>query len=565
MPGKGDRTDDGSDIGKRNEQISDTGSPLLEEHEKKTNTVTRRTLYVAVILACTVTAVLMGIVFITASLTRGSQCPHFIEKSNNGCGYPESPQSTLRECLRATNLSTIDKIEIFGTNNIDVNNCLVKNNMADNTGTNATNTTSFLLTDDTCPSGDYLLVRRNDQVNGSDLIRPSCERMVIGILTEQLFYSREHCFNLACKSNANVVYYDPKVECAAYKCESDLNGLDWAYTWTIAATSSGRTYARPHSYAKPCHNSHFMNRTVANVRATCFTISNTIVESLAECMDKACMDKGNTFNFIVNGSYRGMECETQHCGWDITANDYVFDLRQNEDGHSVVYSLSHKIKSCKNLLKTQPVEFPVLLLGQCGHPGYFNAELLESTNQEIPNDFCESGSNTFIHINGDNKYLAYKCNSNHEGTYWKFYDNKCYGDGVFAKWWIVPHPGTPNCKSDMFTLRRMAPSCQKSNCNPSRFEKVSTARDLRQCMLHACEKGYNVINYFSNATVVLCELRNCHRYKDGDYDFRYEATDGTHGYDVYALQPYASICKGHASKSLYAKDTTSYFVTLDKK
>ncbi|CAH1801437.1 unnamed protein product, partial [Owenia fusiformis] len=421
--------------------------------------------------------------------------------------------------------------------------------------------------DNACPSGDYLLVRRNDQIDeGDGHVRPNCQQLVLGILTEHMLHTPEQCFNLACKVKANVVYYVPKVECAAYTCESDSNGLDWAYEWTYTGTASGRTYARPHSYAKSCHNSHFMNRAVANVRATCFQISITIVKSLSECMEKACLGKANTFNLIVNhGANEEMICETQHCGWNVTANDYIFNLRQNENGLSEVYGLSHTIKSCRNLLKTQPVEFPVLLPGRCGNPGYFNAQLLESPNHEIPNDFCESGSNTFIHINGDNNYLAYKCNSNHEGTHWKFYDNKCYGDGVFVKWWIVPHPGTPNCQSNMFTLRRMGASCQKSTCDPSGSKKVSTARDLRQCMLHACEKGYNVINYFSNATVVLCELRECNRFESGDYDFQYEATGGTHGYDVYALQPYSSICNGHATNFLYAKDIISYYANLDIK
>ncbi|CAH1801429.1 unnamed protein product [Owenia fusiformis] len=537
---------------------------IYESTEKKRNREKRCTLKVAVICAV-VTAILTGAVAssITWILLKDSQCAQPIVKTNQDLDFPELRHRALRECLDATEQTKIEATDIIATNNIGVKDCLAKTNMIDSIGINVTKTMPHL--QDTCPSGDYLLVRRNDIVNDSDShVRPMCAQIVIGILTEQLLYSREHCFNLACKSNANVVYYDPKVECAAYKCESDSNELDWEYKWTYAAPATGRTYARPHSSAKPCHNSHFMKRSLANVRATCFSISYTTVEteSVSECMEKACSDKANTFNVISLRSNL-MKCETQHCGWDVIKDDYVFNLRQNEHGLSQVYSLSHIFKPCKNLLKTQPVELPNNVPGKCGSPGYFDRNLAISTEQEIPNDFCESGSNTFVEQKGDKKYLAYKCNSNHEGTNWAFYDNNCYGDSVFSKWWIVPYPGTPNCKSDMFTLRRMGASCQKSNCDSSGSKKVSTARDLRQCMLHACEKGYNVINYFSNATVVLCELRNCSRSEDNDYDFQYQTTGGIHGYDLYALQP-DSICRSQTSNHLYAKYTSSYYAKPDK-
>ncbi|CAH1801430.1 unnamed protein product [Owenia fusiformis] len=533
-------------------QRHDIPDPNVKAREKL------RALKVAVICAIGF-AVLSGAanVVLVTMLQKDSQC--------ESCPTsPDIQRKTVRECLDAINMTSRNALEKRTAENIET--CFEENNHFDDIGRNVTKMTSLMFTDNTCPSGDFLLVRSNDDINGKgSQVRPSCKKIVLGILTKQMLQSPEHCFYLACKVKANVVYYDQNMECAAYKCGTNSNGLDWAYTWTDEfASYSGKTYARPQTYNQQCHNAYFMQRTwTNNGRATCFRISDTFVESLSKCVEKACMDKANTLNFVSHRS-SGYSCETQHCQWNVTTNDYVFNVRPHEDVHSnsVVYSLSHITRPIKNLLQTEPVEFPMQIPGQCGAPGHFNGH--KSTDREISNFFSESGSNTFIHVNNDDTFLAYKCRPNHEGTYWKFYDDNCYSDRTFSKWWIVPYPGTPNCKSDMFTLRRMRASCQKSNCNPRSFEKVSTARDLRQCMLYACEKGYNVINYFSNATSNVCELRNCYRYKGGDYDFQYEATDDTHGYDVYALQPDSNIYNSRGSKSLYAKYTISYNFRLDK-
>ncbi|CAH1796814.1 unnamed protein product [Owenia fusiformis] len=408
---------------------------------------------------------------------------------------------------------------------------------------------SHTVTGDVCPTGDYVLVRHNDHINDRDRqIRPNCQNLPLGILTEHLLHSPEQCFNLACKVNANVIYYDPKIECAAYQCEADPNRLDWTYNWTSESASySGKTFARPHESVQSCHNSYFMQRTWnSNVQATCFIISNdTAVDNLGKCAERSCEDKANAFNFIVQS--KTMFCETLHCKWNVTVNDYSFNLRPNINGNSEVHSLSHTIKPCMNLLQTDSVNFSVLIPNdqQCGFPGHFKRNLSHSTDKEISNFFCESGSNTFIHVSHkdlDDKYLAYKCSSNHEGTSWDFFaDNARYGDNVTSEWWIAPYPGTPNCQSDIFKLMRMKASHQMSNCDPRGSMKVLSARDLRQCMLYACEKGYNVINFFSNDDFVDCELRNCGKYKGGDYAFQYSATGGTYGYDVYALHPDYSI------------------------
>ncbi|CAH1801432.1 unnamed protein product [Owenia fusiformis] len=513
-------------------------------------------------IAVAVTSLAANVIFVTMFL-KGKYSPCAV--SPKGDLEPTSPDirhKTVRGCLDAINMTASDPLEERTAEKIET--CFEENNHFDAIGRNVTKMTSLMY--DACPSGDFLLVRSNDHMfDKVRKVRPNCKKIVLGILTQHMLHSPEYCFYLACKVNANVVYYDPKMECAAYKCESNSDGIDWAYKWTDEfATYTGRTYARPHTYIQACHNSYFMRRTwTKSVLATCFRISDTFVKSLSECVEKACMDKANTLNFVSH-RLSGYSCETQHCQWDVTTNDYVFNLRPHEDMHSnsVVYSLSHVTRPIKNLLQTEPVEFPMQIPGLCGSPGHFNGH--KSTDREISNFFSESGSNTFIYVNGDKKFLAYTCTPNHEGTYWKFYDNKCYGDKTFSKWWIVPYPGTPNCKSDMFTLRRMGASCQKSNCDSSGSKKVSTARDLRQCMLHACEKGYNVINYFSNATSIVCELRNCYRYKGGDYNFRYEATGDTYGYDVYALQPDSNIYNSRGSNSVYAKYTISYNFRLDK-
>ncbi|CAH1796817.1 unnamed protein product, partial [Owenia fusiformis] len=289
-----------------------------------------------------------------------------------------------------------------------------------------------------------------------------------------------------------------------------------------------------------CYNSYFMNRTwLRNVQAICFQISTAIVENLEQCKKKSCNDKANVFNLVHRSN--GIYCETQHCQWNITSEDYAFNFMSNKYIRSEVYSLSHKIRPCLSLHQTKPVGFPVSVPQQCGNPGYIKKHLLHSTDQEMLNVFCESGSNTFIYHENEKTYIAYKCNSNHEGTNWQFYDNNCYDDKALTKWWIVPYPGTPNCHSNIFTQVRMRASCQMSSCDSDGFEKVYSARDLRQCMLYACEKGYNVINFFSNDDFVDCELRHCSKSKNGSYDLRYGKMSGTYGYDVYALLPDNSI------------------------
>ncbi|CAH1777366.1 unnamed protein product [Owenia fusiformis] len=393
-----------------------------------------------------------------------------------------------------------------------------------------------------CHAGDYMLVRRLDRTYENKTRAPQCEKL-LGFLCRPELQSPGQCFKLACEVGANVIYFDLETECSAYQCDFNVEEHDWDYKWKEKKSSKGRTYALPHPASSRCHNSYFVRRTwdrQESGRSTCHRITSMSVDSLEDCKVKACNDKANTLNFdfefdVDGKTDHGHACETMYCNWNSKEYDYDIKVKQFRSraivGRVEVYSLAHMSKTC-NGLRNSTVKIPLHVPRKCGKPGYFKNDLF------IPNLFCDSGFNSFQHQNADSTYTTFKCDLNDEGTEWAFYDDNEYirPDLRETEWLVLPPPGTPNCGSDkIFRLRKMKAEHKMSLCSHS--ERIAAARDLRQCMLYACERGnVNVINYYYSSEMVVCDLRICAESANGDYSFQYAMTDGNHGYDVYALQ-----------------------------
>ncbi|CAH1784318.1 unnamed protein product [Owenia fusiformis] len=222
-----------------------------------------------------------------------------------------------------------------------------------------------------------------------------------------------------------------------------------------------------------------------------------------------------------------MRCFTKYCKWNSTTGDYIFRLGTASERVDV-YALMHT-EQCNAI--PPPIPTPAKYVTSCHMTGYFSAP-----SHHLTDILCRSRSNTFIE-DGGNEVRSHRCYSNQEGTGWLMHadhNNTCFSRVQNNKMFILPYPGTPNCRGNqMYVIKRLKQHCQKSTCSP--LGTASVARDLRQCMLFACDAGANVINYRSaNAGVALrCEMRSCRLSPNGEPDL--VLSGGYRGFEVYAL------------------------------
>ncbi|CAH1773829.1 unnamed protein product [Owenia fusiformis] len=322
--------------------------------------------------------------------------------------------------------------------------------------------------------------------------------------------------------NANWLYFDSNNgHCRAGKCGSNINKTEWEYEWN-PGSYNGKTYVRPHHYVPRCQNSYFMRRTWNNdVKSNCYLIRTVTGKGLRECMKAACDDKANTLNFYFDVTPR---CEIKHCKWDTSTNDYAFEFTTTTNNEAVsVYGLEHTLSpyDSKYWVETQIPSPNITSL-----KGYYTIGLKDS--------YCTSESNFVLQPFIWSSISVYNCYENFEGTDWHIsYNNdiNCTSGSTYRTL-IPPYPGTPSCNSSIFVIHKSKIQCYKSNCDRSLV--IPDARDLRQCMLYACERGAPVINYYSDSTSVICDLRFCAKLPNAKYDFEYVTTGGS--FDVYVLQ-----------------------------
>ncbi|CAH1779472.1 unnamed protein product [Owenia fusiformis] len=392
-------------------------------------------------------------------------------------------------------------------------------------------------------SCDYLMVRRSDA--SKSIGRPTCSGKRVFIFEGKSVRSLDFCLSNACDSNATVVYYEAWQKCIAFKCESNKKNKDWAYNWVQLPEKrhTGQTYALPHSYIPQCYNSYFVKRSwnrSKGLKSKCILIASSTMstDDLKRCMEKACDDKANALNFY-KVQHRVAKCESLHCRWNESLGDINFEIEKMSDEYVNTtvntYRLSHStstLRSCKSAFWNDSIQMSVQV-PQCSTWGMFPDNLVEDDHN--PPSLCRSGYNTFQRHPDFAKITAYVCNVNAEGTDWKYYDNGkyCFGKEKPTRWLNIPYPGIPvfDTGKSTFRVRYLKGQCKMSNCDDS--ERVNIVRDLRQCMIYAYEKNYNVINYFSNASLVICDLRNCSKLSNGEYDFKLSELMLTTGYDIY--------------------------------
>ncbi|CAH1802931.1 unnamed protein product [Owenia fusiformis] len=343
------------------------------------------------------------------------------------------------------------------------------------------------------------------------------------------------------------MYNQYKNRCELFECLPNSDGTDWNYNWKSRAPnvndSMGITYARPHSYSPRCHNSYFMRRTWETkkaVKSSCSIVGNLKVQNLYDCMVKSCENNANVFNIISHESNE-FDCEMKYCNWHAPNDDYQLSLSVVEDNNANCrsYSLGHTFKTKLILNKTlsSALSLPSRPTPEkCDEiDSYFS-----STDQPIPTSLYESGYTSILYVTKHKANLAFKCKSNSEGTDWSYYNQNdiCENEEQQdIQWWSLPYPGTPNCKTDIFTRITVGHQCKKSTCNV--FKKIDV-RDLRQCMISACKEGYNVINYCRDNSTVVCEIRICSKdNSNGDYNFNF-SYDPT-GFSVYGLYSDATL------------------------
>ncbi|CAH1779677.1 unnamed protein product, partial [Owenia fusiformis] len=357
---------------------------------------------------------------------------------------------------------------------------------------------------------------------------PSCP---ILSKTEGIYNTSQLCFAKACELGGNVIQHRPWTaghHCGIYNCSSNVDGTDWDFKWTHDESIYPQIYAKPHPYSQRCHSSYFMRRTwrigMTSVASQCLPIATRPVANLSECMHAACHDKANVFNFYPNEAPH--RCETKHCKWNVNANDYDFKFSNVENSVVLVYSLSHLATHCNSTqFKSEPIQL---------YPKCRRASVCGQGNVE---EFCKGGSNVISHHPKTNdSFDAWTCSSNHEGTEWQLHykdNDTCYISVEYTEWLILPYPGTPVCHSSIYAIKRLSNRCRMSTCMKSIM--IHQARDLRQCMVYACEYEANVINYYSNSSEnsVICDLRFCNSFQDGEYELQLERSSP--GYDIYAL------------------------------
>ncbi|CAH1802933.1 unnamed protein product, partial [Owenia fusiformis] len=394
-----------------------------------------------------------------------------------------------------------------------------------------------------CYVGDFLMVRRFDPLIDIETSAPNCE-MPLGFRSLDASSSLQQCLKQSCLVNgANVIFYNAaQTRCEIYRCNSNSDGSDWDYNWEVRHTvmndSTGVTYARPRPKLFKCYNSYFVRRTWrtgVGLKSNCYRIDMVNVQNLKECMEKSCDHKANVFNFVDATEHMPTTCEMTHCKWSLPENDYDLNLVENNIYSSTVFSLGHTTKPFYNLSMEQSVALSI----KSHHtpPKCNDAESSFKTKSEvIPNSLHEAGFNSIQFLARENKFIAFKCRSNSEGTKWKYYENNfCDSEMNEFKWWNAPYPGTPNCENEIFTQISAGPQCKISACRDS--FRVNEARDLRQCMIYACERGYNVINYYNSKQLddVICELRRCPKSENGNYIYNFEYAKAYADYSIYAL------------------------------
>ncbi|CAH1794903.1 unnamed protein product [Owenia fusiformis] len=396
-----------------------------------------------------------------------------------------------------------------------------------------------------CCHADYLLVRDNtfDWIYETEAYEPSCPLIVSLQFSTQNVGTLESCFAKACALNANVVTYGHLRSCKIFKCESNSNQNDWDYKFKYSGKSGyERTYAKPHSYSPGCNNSHFVRRTWmmghTNVASKCSLTRPRSVVDVAACMKAACDDKANVFNFYPGEEPQAL-CETRYCRFDKSRNDYDFEIEEiTTSGNKTVvyiYSLSHTQKSWR----TKYDQIPTSL---SNFDFCTQVEFIPHPSSEIsetPEHFCDFRSNLLITFpNGS--IQTWNCGGHLENI--DTGNVGCYADEnkQMATMTFLPYPGTPNCGDSIFMLRRFHTECTMSMCDT--FLEVPEAKDLRQCMLYACQHGANVINFMaiSNnySSGIICDLRFCGKLPNGDYDFKFQTSNSSlrFPYAVFALQ-----------------------------
>ncbi|CAH1779528.1 unnamed protein product, partial [Owenia fusiformis] len=337
----------------------------------------------------------------------------------------------------------------------------------------------------------------------------------------------EQCFSETNGVDANWLYFRPNNDCRIGICDSNINNTDWDYKWYESSSYTGKTYVKPHPYTPRCHNSYFMRRTWKNnVKSQCPLIRTWTGQDLRECMTLACEDKANVFNFYPDET--PLRCETKHCKWTSSAKDYNF-LFASSTAVSV-YALEHTKLSGPNSEHWLETEIP--------HPEgcYSRGQIDLTSNKDL--DYCSTGSNMIKQTSSNATKSLYTCPQNHEGTAWltTYAGNRACVTKSSTRWLMSPYPGTPNCNSSIFVIKQLRSQCLKSSCDRSII--IHEAKDLRQCMLYACDHGAPVINYYSYSTTVTCDLRFCDRLPNGDLELKYTTT-GTYtgsSFDVYVLQ-----------------------------
>ncbi|CAH1803289.1 unnamed protein product, partial [Owenia fusiformis] len=214
----------------------------------------------------------------------------------------------------------------------------------------------------------------------------------------------------------------------AFDCRAKIN--DWTFEWgNPEYPHNGRTYAVPHPANPRCQNSYFVKRSWTgntNFKSKCFLIKTYNVGYLKECKIKACHDKANAFNIHALQTdtidIKEHSCETMHCSWNVAADDYNFKIVPTNTKHVHIYSLSHVTQPCNTVFWNESVMIPAGV-PQCTGVVKFQNTLI--TNDQNPEFICRAGFNSLqTHESGN---LAFKCESNDEGTGWKYYNiEKCF-------------------------------------------------------------------------------------------------------------------------------------------
>ncbi|CAH1784495.1 unnamed protein product, partial [Owenia fusiformis] len=342
--------------------------------------------------------------------------------------------------------------------------------------------------------------------------------------------------------NANVIYFEKNSECTIFHCYETKDGSDWDYKWG-QENVVGEIYSLPHPSNYNCYGSYFIPRAweKMNFKSDCTPISEKTVNNLAHCKQKACHDKANAFT-IYQDTKSVMYCATKFCAGN------KMDLTSTSG--QIFYSLAHPDKPV-NIQDLHPIKLPehyTLNLHLPSRCKGFAYDKTKGKTEEHLKHFFDSGFN-FVKYNKliDETYTAYKCQTNSEETGYEHFKG-CYPlkKTDTKSWYILPPPAIPRFNNGTFTLRS-AGICQKANCDHQLI--IYATKDLRQCMIYAFEKHYNVINY--NSLTAVCDLRRCPVIHGDERDLNYTTQGVTPGFKVYAFQAYH-----HSNSTTITPNTT---------